>query len=371
MISFPVDMTSFIQISGVNETRKQSVRSVESLMRNPSNGSVLVKDIPSPNGFPYQGTFSKPRFRDGDMRVILYPSISSLPLSNLTEVELSSVFGGNVSLLQSKRSFLTRFRSHHSAERILILLNCISGSERTRTFYIRRYFPLFAAIFPHDFDLLLLGPHFDLKRSTLSNRFSESPLFDYRALHLAITLYPPSEFQYTGILYITDSSYVDPQLFVRLDLQSSWSGSFQPFGRSFQSSINSQLNSMNVSFSRAFMEAADVISGQPSFEKQCRFPSGAVLGFGVSDFWYVSAKDLELAIQFEDVAFRYRVASSFAIPTLMRCLNQQSIVDCGPGHTENLEQCVHMFPLNMTLVSNQQFVIQRIKREPTNVNPFL
>ena len=364
-------MGSFIQISELNETRKQSVRRVDPLVTpNPSNTNMLVDDIPSPDGFLYQGTFLKPRFRDGDTRVVLYPT-SSPPLSNFTENELSSVFGGNRSLFQMRKSFLTHFRSHHSSDRILLVLNCVSGSERACTFYKRRYIPLFAAIFPHDFDLLLLGPHFDLKRFTLSSEFVESSLFDYRTLHLAITLFPPSEFRYAGVLYLTDSSYIDPQLFGSLDLQSSWSGSFQLLDRSFQNPLNSQRNAMNVSYSRAFMEAGDAISGKPDFEKQCRFSSGAVLGFGVSDFWYISGKDIDLAVQFEDVAFRHRVPSSFVIPTLMHCLNQRTIVDCGPGHMGNVEQCVHLFPLNMTLASNQQFVIRRIKREPMTLSPFL
>ena len=330
-----------------------------------------------PRFTPYHGTVSKPRFSDANQETIIYPVKGAVApnITLLSSKELVDCLGGNASLIQKKHQFLLQYRKHVLAEKwqipssyhehtILIIVNCWSHSNITLSFLRNRYFPLFAVVFPQDFDVLFFSSQFDYNQRLLKNPFLSIGFYTYRSLHLAYGLYPPKEgFHYSGFLVMSDNSYVDPQFFGGYDLHMSWGESYDPFNKNVISMWNTLRNNLNVTFSQALMEAADELAGIPEINDRCLFTSGKALQRGKTDFWYICEKDIEIALQMEEIMFKHRVFTQFGVPTITHCLNPQSVIDCTRESMSKQMKCVHINPVNLANETNQVYIIKRIKRE--------
>ena len=335
--------------------------------------NLTDRPIPTPKGYPYRGTYRKPRFRDHNTDVIVYPKEHST-LDHWIEstiVEKLKTVRGNQDLFKKRKRF---FRQYRNGRRIsifnmpsnqtvyLIIVNNHFAGLKHIDFMDNVYFPTFASLFPFSFDVVYISAALSEEKRVFENPYTFRGHYSYHSFRMIYDLFPREEgFVYSGYLLMNDDSYVDPLFLKEYNLSRSWGEERELFNKIFFSNWNSITNTMGVTFSQALMEAIDDLAGIPDINAKCQFTTSNQIRKGWGDFFYVSESDLVWFLRMEEVMFSHRVFLEHAVPTILHCLNQLSIVDCNHRHMVQRTHCLHIHPVKLSTIDSQTFVKKRLR----------
>ena len=76
----------------------------------------------------------------------------------------------------------------------------------------------FALNYPHDFDLVFIGPKGDKKHSVMNNGLPERGYYSYHSMRIILDTFTPEEgYKYAGYFLVNDDSCLQPILLSRED----------------------------------------------------------------------------------------------------------------------------------------------------------
>lgn len=227
----------------------------------------------------------------------------------------------------------------------------------------------FNELFPVDFDLINMGPCFNDTYRMVRHSLRIGGEYSYYTLAKAYSFLKGYS-QYDGYFLINDDAFLDPRRLQEYDLSRSWHEPTLPFNWTRPWSWNSFKNENGTPYPIAFRNAINEVVSIRSLETRCKLAIPTNQRRSLQDFFYVTASDMPLFLQLVEIFYRHRVFLEQAAPTINWCLSHNEIVNCNHHHWPLVSTCVHLHPIKMGLVFNQNIIMQHIEGTNTiNVPP--
>lgn len=266
---------------------------------------------------------------------------------------------------------MTRFRNHkqtnernlddYRAKEIYLFTVNYHFKNYSSALFIRRViYNLFALSYPYDFDLLLVGPVTDDKNMVYGNGLPALGFYSYHSLTVAINMFPAQcGYKYAGYFQVNDDSCLQPFYLGKEPHNQPMAETWQNWNINLHWVWNKKLNTNNIPYYKAFLNAVDEIDRSISLKSLCKY-NKTKLRKGWSDFFYIPSSNVSSYLMLEKVFFAHKVFLENAIPFIMNCLNAKVITTCNHGTMSNREYCVHLHPVKFSRSYEREICINRV-----------
>ncbi len=221
------------------------------------------------------------------------------------------------------------------------------------------YFPTFASIFNHDFDVIYIGPKSDSQNRVLSNGLPLRGYYSYHTLRVALELLPRQYgFNYAGYFLMNDDSCLHPGFLNKYNLTSSM-GEYK-YKWTPRDVFYNMINQNKIPFKRAYINTLTEIQKIPYLQNQYHISDETFLR-GYSDFFYFPEKDIPHYLELEPFFFKNRVFLEHAVPAMLKSVNGTEIINCNHGRMVNILTCVHLHPVKFSSQVGKDICMNRMK----------
>ena len=272
---------------------------------------------------------------------------------------------------KKKDQFIRRYRNHtrvyssnprdyQSRSVYLFVINYHWPRYDSVSFIEHDIYESFALNYPHDFDLVIIGPRGNNTLLVFNNGLPKGGYYSYHSMRIILDTFTPEEgYKYAGYFLVNDDSCLQPTLLSREDHGKAMRESAFTFHRS-NGWWNKKINLNHVNFSVAAMESISEINRDKNLSMICKL-NVTHLKDGWGDFFYFPSKDRELFMRLEDIFWRNKAFLEDVVPIIMQCLHAELIDDCNHGKMLNRESCSHLHPVKFSRPRERTICLNRIK----------
>lgn len=242
----------------------------------------------------------------------------------------------------------------------LFVINFHHLNYSSITFIRNVIYNLFAMQYPHDFDLLFIGPSTNETLLVYGNDLSRGGYYSYHSLKIALDLFPADcGYFYSGYFLANDDSCLQPNLLGQEDHNRAMAETWFDWSVDSRWWWNHKKNSNQIPFSEAYTNAVNEIYQNMTTRKLCSC-SFSQLRRGWGDFFYIPKSNVSAFLELETVFFRNKVFLENTVPFIMNCFNANIIIDCNHGKMLNREHCIHLHSVKYSRVNERAICINRI-----------
>ena len=227
----------------------------------------------------------------------------------------------------------------------------------------------FALNYPHDFDLVFIGPRGNNTLLVFNNGLPGGGYYSYHSMRIILDTFTPEEgYKYAGYFLVNDDSCLQPTLLSREDHGKAMRESTFPWIINEKWVWNYRKNINHVNFSVAAMESISEINRDKNLSMICKLNVTHLKG-GWGDFFYFPSKDRELFMRLEDIFWRNKAFLENTVSIIMQCLHAEVIDDCNHGKMLNRETCSHLHPVKFSRPRERTICLNRIKNITLSEKP--
>lgn len=260
-------------------------------------------------------------------------------------------------------SFIHHYRISPITESSTLLLFVVNFHEphyEETSFILNQYFVEFRKRFMIDYDVILVGPWEDKKKTVKGTHLPLYGHYSYYSLayvyyHLCIV----ESCSYYGFFYMNDDSYIDPRFLSKYDLTKSWSEPSTVYRTNCRWMWNKKNNIKNVPYKQAFYDAVKELKALP-IAKNCHLENAYNHRRGFADAFYLILSDMPKWYEMIMIMKNHYVFLEVAAPTVNWCITRNAINDCNHGKMKNRRKCVHVHPVKYRMPNMKEYCLKRL-----------
>lgn len=260
-------------------------------------------------------------------------------------------------------SFIHHYRISPITESSTLLLFVVNFHEphyEETSFILNQYFVEFRKRFMIDYDVILVGPWEDKKKTVKGTHLPLYGHYSYYSLayvyyHLCVV----ESCSYYGFFYMNDDSYIDPRFLSKYDLTKSWSEPSSVYRTNCRWMWNKKNNIKNVPYKQAFYDAVKELKALP-IAKNCHLENAYNHRRGFADAFYLILSDMPKWYEMIMIMKNHYVFLEVAVPTVNWCITRNAINDCNHGKMKNRRKCVHVHPVKYRMPNMKEYCLKRL-----------
>ena len=288
---------------------------------------------------------------------------SSTPPSSSSTLTVSQTNRSHYNHTSQWESFIHHYRISPITESSTLLLFVVNFHEphyEETSFILNQYFVEFRKRFMIDYDVILVGPWEDKKKTVKGTHLPLYGHYSYYSLayvyyHLCVV----ESCSYYGFFYMNDDSYIDPRFLSKYDLTKSWSEPSTVYRTNCRWMWNKKNNIKNVPYKQAFYDAVKELKALP-IAKNCHLENARNLRRGFADAFYLILSDMPKWYEMIMIMKNHYVFLEVAAPTVNWCITRNAINDCNHGKMKNRRKCVHVHPVKYRMPNMKEYCLKRL-----------
>ena len=317
-------------------------------------------------------TASPPQFIITSLTVPPTSSQSASPSSSSSTPTVSQTNRSHRNHTSQWESFIHHYRVSSTTESSSLLLFVVNFHEphyEETDFILNKYFVEFRKRFMIDYDVILVGPWEDKKKTVKGTHLPLYGHYSYFSLafvyyHLCIV----ESCSYYGFFYMNDDSYIDPRFLSKYDLTKSWSEPSTVYRTNCRWMWNKKNNIKNVPYKQAFYNAIKELKTLP-IAKNCHFENARNHRRGFADAFYLILSDMPKWYEMISIMKKHYVFLELAAPTVNWCITRSPFNNCNHGRMKNRRNCVHVHPVKYRRPYMKEYCLQRLDHLNLDVAP--
>lgn len=263
-------------------------------------------------------------------------------------------------------------RNHHFSDNclnvrnntILIILNFHEVYYYNIPWMIDHYYPLFCALYSHDFDLLIVGIEENKELKVINNDLPSRGWYSYHSVNSSVEYVGWERMnKYEGFMFMNDDSFVDPLNVNRYQLDVAFHEPQYPYPDNHYWGHWYRTDRYKDWIVNHTLKAFEEINSTP-LVSQCGEWKWYHNDHGWSDFFYVPHSLFSFFLATERVLFRNHVYLESAIYHLMNCITNVTVSNCNhvrcriDGYDYD-----HIHPLKYSKESNRLIALSIMERK--------